>query len=133
VAFGEPSVKHAVIALGAINKAAAPGSEHSSFAEHRQAALIHYDKVLRLVREQLQSPSLDQRSLQTTLVACLLLGCFENALGGIKSMLPLFQSGANVLSSFHNDRRVRNLVSASTGSSGKHFHPYPSARRVYLI
>jgi hypothetical protein len=125
VAFEEEFAKHAMIALGAMNKAAEalPAAHEKTFSynnRHHETALKHQGKVIKLLRQQFESPCLDERNVQTILVACLLLGCFENAHGGVKAILPLFQSGVKVLSDFNENRREQNLVSTSTGLSSKH-------------
>jgi hypothetical protein len=130
VVFGEGFAEHAVIALGAINKAAEilPAAyEQSSFqspnlpygSKHHETALKHYGKVIALLRQQMENPYLDERIVQMTLIACLLLGCFENAHGGVKAIMLLFQSGVKILSDFKENRWERNLV--STRGSSKQF------------
>lgn len=134
--FQEDFARHAVIALGALNKAARTSpvaslplnsikTEKSSLKhgsrsyikEHHDNALKHYGKTLTLLQRQYDNLHLEQRSVQNTLVACLLLCSFENAQGGVKSVLRLTQAGVKIISEFEKDRQEHNLVSASIASS----------------
>jgi Fungal specific transcription factor domain len=104
----EPSIRHAVIAIGALDmaleEAAEPqsrlaalhiGDEGSKPVSHHQFALQQYAKAIKRMRETLSEPRKDMRN---TLIACLLFVCFETFLGNNEVALNETKSGFKLIS-----------------------------------
>lgn len=132
----EDFARHAVIALGAVNKAAEASqmlvlgrdssvceqsslrhSRCSTIKKHHEASLQHYGKAIALIQGQFSNPTLDARRIQNALVACTLFCSLETAYGGLEAAFHPLQSGVNLLLDFQEDRSKNGLVSASSGSS----------------
>ena len=94
----ESFIKHAVIALGALNKShdatTSPGEISGRALRagsiHYQAAFQQYGKSIQGIRKACEE---DRRSKRTILIACLLAICFEYYHGNIDLAINHIQNG----------------------------------------
>jgi hypothetical protein len=93
----EPSILNCTIAIAALDRACRDGSSklysRASEAHHRYA-LSQYSKALKGVREAI---SLGESSLRTTLIASLLIFCFENFHGDVRLALTNVRSAQELM------------------------------------
>jgi hypothetical protein len=99
VARHEPFVRHAIVAIGAINKAQmdpARSSKHQNemAALHRRFAFHEYNKSLKELKDIIVSVGLSARQ---ALLASLLSFCFENFLGNRPVAMYHAQAGHQIL------------------------------------
>ncbi len=102
----EPSIRHAVIAIGALDMALehAQGTKRPEYLElgdedkkvvsHHQFALQQYGKAIKRMQDNLSKPRQDMR---TILIACLLFVCFETFHGNNNSAVKQAQSGIKMI------------------------------------
>jgi hypothetical protein len=96
------SIRHGIVALGALFKSAKQSSSAHYRVDltqgtHRQFALEQYQKALQSLRESI--PGIHKGdSVRTTLISCLILSCFDNFLGNGGFALQHITSARNVLS-----------------------------------
>jgi hypothetical protein len=92
----ESSVRHAIIAIGALSKQKEsqlqPESKYTT--SDYEYALKQYSKALRGMKDAIAS---GQHDLRKALVACLLVFCFEGLLGNQVSAAAHAESGLNLL------------------------------------
>ena len=102
----EASIRHAVVALGALYKTlekaaeSPPGSPDNNYSgdtapNHYNFALQQYGKALTRLRESLQSN--ESRSQRTVLISIVLFTCFQSFLGDHKAAIFQIQSGLGLL------------------------------------
>jgi hypothetical protein len=99
----EPTIRHAVVALGALTKSVHE-SEHqpfgmimppsSSSVEHHEFALSQYNKAIINMRQTLSG---GKPPIRTALIACLLFVCFENFQGDCEAATKHLQCGLSLL------------------------------------
>lgn len=111
----EPFVKHAVVALGALDKTMDIAEEVEQdlgrtglpmvtlkrdgvnrVVEEHQFALLHYNKSIKLMRESTGGLD-DDYHLRNVLISCLLIVCFEIFHGNMHAALRQAQIGINLL------------------------------------
>jgi hypothetical protein len=98
----EPFIRHAVIALGALNKSVEVQIERSAFSlgrvhgdtAHYEAAYREYGKSIRGIRKACEE---QRRSKRTILIACLLAICFEYFHGNVASAMAHIRSGIKLI------------------------------------
>lgn len=105
----EPSIRHAVIAIGALDMALESGEispngkrpspppleeSRSKAVSHHQFALQQYAKAIKQMRDTLSEPRSDMRN---TLLACLLFVCFETFHANNHLALDEAQSGLKMV------------------------------------
>ncbi|PMD29927.1 hypothetical protein L207DRAFT_538384 [Hyaloscypha variabilis F] len=91
----EPSIRHAVIAIGALNLTAPlPGPESSVGTLKHNFAFRQYSKALCLLRRDVAGGMCD---LRTTLIACLLFYCFESFHGYHELAISQVYSGLKLI------------------------------------
>lgn len=93
----EPSILHCTVAIAALDRACRDGSSKLSSRaseSHHRYALAQYSKALRGVREAI---SLGKDSLRTTLIASLLIFCFENFHGDVRLALTNIRSAQELM------------------------------------
>ncbi|RDW78270.1 hypothetical protein BP5796_06122 [Coleophoma crateriformis] len=134
----EPSIRHAIIALGALNPASIGTSTDSSNAvkddrnpeaarlalaerhERQRYAIAEYMKSIRIMRKTLDA---GERNIRSMLIACLLFTCFESMCNNHDSALGQVQGGFKMLddwyfsqgSSKNNDLSAFGIRSPSPG------------------
>jgi Fungal specific transcription factor domain len=87
----EHFIKHAIIALGALNKSHdVTGRALVAGSVHYQVALQHYGKSIQGIRKACQE---ERKSRRTILIACLLAICFEYYHGNIDLAVAHVQNG----------------------------------------
>jgi hypothetical protein len=89
----EPCILHCTVAIAALDKACRDRSSTTSEAHHRYA-LCQYSKALKGVREAI-SRRFD--SLRTSLIASLLIFCFENFHGDMRLALKNIQNAVELM------------------------------------
>ncbi|KAI8633058.1 hypothetical protein F5Y19DRAFT_286765 [Xylariaceae sp. FL1651] len=115
----EDSIKHAVVALGALYKTlekmseSPPGSpsdvDHSDNANrHWEVAFKHYSLAINAVVSS-NSFSYDQAKSSTSLMASVLLACFDSFMGDHKQAIRQIQSGLALLENLRVERRQASL------------------------
>jgi len=97
------SIRHGLVALGALSKSAKRSSSNHYRVDlpqgtHRELALEQYQKALSGLRESIGGIGRG-RPVRTTLVSCLILSCFENFLGNAGFSLQHVTWARHVLSS----------------------------------
>jgi len=105
----EPSIRHAVIAIGALDMAFECGEisqngttptspqmdeRRSNAVSHHQFALQQYAKAIKQMRDTLSEP---RRDMRNTLIACLLFVCFETFHANNHLALDEAQSGLKMV------------------------------------
>ncbi|KAI1332027.1 hypothetical protein F5Y16DRAFT_358350 [Xylariaceae sp. FL0255] len=112
------SIKHAVVALGALYKTlekmseSPPGSpsdmlDHVDNANrHWEVAYKHYSLAIRAL---VSSTSDDQVGQRTSLMASVLLACFDSFIGDHKQAIVQIQSGLSLLETLRAERRRAKL------------------------
>jgi len=104
----KPSLRHAVIALGALHEDFSRGrlvpSSPSAADQNPQFALNQYAKAIRALR---RSISTGKEEPLTALMSCLLFVCFDSLRGWFESAMVHLQSGLMIL---------RDLRMSSTGN-----------------
>jgi hypothetical protein len=105
----EPSIRHAVIAIGALdmafesgeiaqnsNRPASPQTDETrgQIASHHRFALQQYAKAIKQMRDTLSEP---RRDMRNTLIACLLFVCFETFHANNHLALDEAQSGLKMV------------------------------------
>ena len=110
----EASIRHAVVALGALYKTqdqfteSPPGSPEphppvDPVSDHYRFALQQYGKSLGRLREALESQEI--RSRRTILMSVVLFTCFQSFTGDHKSAITQIQHGLRLLEERADDRR----------------------------
>ncbi|KAI1354973.1 hypothetical protein F5Y01DRAFT_221237 [Xylaria sp. FL0043] len=113
----EDSIRHAVVALGALYKTlekmseSPPGSpseiDHLDNANrHWEVAFKHYSLAIRAV---VSSGSHDQAKKRMSLMASVLLACFDSFIGHHKQAILQIQSGLALLENLRAERRQASL------------------------
>jgi hypothetical protein len=113
----EDSIRHAVVALGALYKTlekmseSPPGSpsdaDHSDNADqHWEVAFKHYSLAIRAV---VSSGSNDQAKQRMSLMASVLLACFDSFIGHHRQAIRQIQSGLALLETLRVERRRASL------------------------
>lgn len=110
----EEAIRHSVVALGALYKTlekmteSPPGSPSDNFdpADHARAhwevAFRNYDSAMKAIRSQMSS---DQSTQRTSLMATVLLACFDSFIGDHKQAIVQIQTGLKLLEQLRSERR----------------------------
>jgi hypothetical protein len=104
----EPSVRHAVVALGALYKTletsseSPPGSPHAhheaeTVRDHYNFALAQQNKAIKRLRESIDMEKNVAQSRRTTLISNVLHICFQSFIGDHKAAIVHVQSGLRIL------------------------------------
>ncbi|GAP84190.1 putative C6 zinc finger domain-containing protein [Rosellinia necatrix] len=119
----EDSIRHAVVALGALYKTlekmseSPPGSpsgpsgpsgtsQLDNAQRHQEVAFKHYSLAIKAV---VNSGSHDQAKKRMSLMASVLLACFDSFIGDHKQAIQQIQSGLRLLETLRDERRRANL------------------------
>ncbi|KAI0913324.1 hypothetical protein F4823DRAFT_62827 [Ustulina deusta] len=113
----EDSIRHAVVALGALYKTlekmseSPPGSpsetdQLDNANRHWEIAFKHYSLAIRAV---VSSAFHDQAKKRTSLMASVLLACFDSFIGDHKQAIRQIQSGLALLETLRAERRQASL------------------------
>ncbi|KAI0198989.1 hypothetical protein F4808DRAFT_462182 [Astrocystis sublimbata] len=113
----EEAIRHAVVALGALYKTlekiseSPPGSpseiDHSDNAnQHWEVAFKHYSLAIRAI---VTSASYDQSKKRMSLMASVLLACFDSFVGDHRQAISQIQSGLALLETLRAERRQASL------------------------
>lgn len=120
--YDEPFVKHAVIALAALNKTIQAariitGGKSFDFREggldsHHKFALQHYSNAVQRMNEALSSGA----NIRTAIIGCLLIVCFETLHGNIELSLSHLRSGLILFQEWisqnqHPQKRLTGITS----------------------
>ena len=123
VCHEEPFARHAVVAIGALNKTLEIHHENSTYAGqtratmssaqyHHAFALQQYGKSLQLIRQSCQED--EETLLRNTLISSLLTTCFESYIGNQENALTQAQAGVDVLAEYNardqSNRRCSGAV-----------------------
>jgi hypothetical protein len=108
--MSEPSIRHAVVALGALDKTAERLEVFGTSAEsskdpalHHQNALKQYTIAIKYMRA---AASNSQQDLRTKLLTCLVIFCFE-AWDGLKELaVQQIQTGLNLIQNWREEHMV---------------------------
>jgi len=118
----EPFIKHAVIALAALNKTihsarTIKGGRSFDFREgaldsHHKFALQHYSNAVRRMNDALSSGA----NIRTAIIGCLLIVCFETLHGNIELSLSHLRSGLILFQEWnsrhqHPQKRLTGIAS----------------------
>jgi hypothetical protein len=110
----EEAIRHSVVALGALYKTlekmteSPPGSPSDNFDPvdharlHWEVAFRNYDSALKAIRNQTSTDSSTQR---TSLMATVLLACFDSFIGDHKQAIRQIQTGLGLLEQLRAERR----------------------------
>ncbi|KAK9777886.1 hypothetical protein SCAR479_05569 [Seiridium cardinale] len=110
----EEAIRHSVVALGALYKTlekmteSPPTSPTDSFDPtdharmHWEVAFRNYDSAMKAIRSQTSS---DQSSQRTSLMATVLLACFDSFIGDHKQAIVQIQTGLRLLEQLRAERR----------------------------
>lgn len=110
----EEAIRHSVVALGALYKTlekmteSPPSSPSENYrpvdhaAQHWQVAFHHYSLALKVMYA---STSQDQATQRTSLMATVLLACFDSFIGDHKQAIVQIQAGLRLLEKLRAERR----------------------------
>ena len=90
----EPTIRHAVIAIGALNLESKFSFKYQFRDSRREFAFAEYSKSIAQMRRAIVSGKQD---LRTTLIACLLFACFETFNGFLDSAISQVYSGIRMI------------------------------------
>jgi hypothetical protein len=110
----EASIRHAVVALGALYKTlekaseSPPGSPESNYSidtapNHYNFALVQYGKAITRLRESLQNN--ETRSQRTILISIVLFTCFQSFTGDHRAAISQIQSGLRLLDEWRHEAK----------------------------
>lgn len=117
------SIRHGLVALGALSKSAkrSPSNHYRvdlTQGTHREIALEQYQKALQSLRESI--PGIDQGNpVRTTLVSCLILSCFENFLGNAGFSLQHITWARHVLTASETSRATSSTSTTNVVGEGE--------------
>jgi hypothetical protein len=117
------SIRHGLVALGALSKSAkrSPSNHYRvdlTQGTHREIALEQYQKALQSLRESI--PGIDQGNpVRTTLVSCLILSCFENFLGNVGFSLQHITWARHVLTASETSRATSSTSTTNVVGEGE--------------
>ncbi|PVI00495.1 hypothetical protein DM02DRAFT_614255 [Periconia macrospinosa] len=101
----EPSIRHALIALGYFNKATTGSLKHARLSDERHETLFfHYNKAVRSLIERMKQISFDP---EIGLVTCILFVCIEFLRGDFITAFTHLQNGLKMISEWHLRRPGR--------------------------
>ncbi len=110
----EASIRHAVVALGALYKTLEKASEsppgspddntYDTAPNHYNFALCQYGKALKRLRESLQNN--ETRSQRTVLISIVLFTCFESFTGDHKAAISQIQHGLGLLEEHRQESKL---------------------------
>ncbi|KAE9380951.1 hypothetical protein N431DRAFT_433139 [Stipitochalara longipes BDJ] len=98
----EPSIRHAVIALGALDLNKSTGQK-----SHHEFALRQYSKAIKHMERSL---SLGTRDIRSALILCLLTICFETWNGDAQSALAQVRLGLRLIQEWQKERSWPELL-----------------------
>jgi len=110
----EASIRHAVVALGALYKtleksAESPPGSPTAEQDPADTAWRHWEMAVRqysrACQELMQANSADTRSNRTRLMASVLLACFDSFIGDHKQAIVQIQTGLGLLEQLRAERR----------------------------
>jgi Fungal specific transcription factor domain/Fungal Zn(2)-Cys(6) binuclear cluster domain len=97
----ESPLRHAIIALGALNIASSPRRHKGPVSSNRQFAFREYSKAVSQVRQKVASWKVgergSERDLRTTLISCLLFTCFETFNGCSDAAIAQIYAGVRII------------------------------------
>ncbi|KAF8849596.1 hypothetical protein BDZ45DRAFT_697416 [Acephala macrosclerotiorum] len=105
VAYSEPAVYHAIIAIAALDHDDASDS-HALGPEEQVSSLLHYNKAIHFVIHQIQD---EGNSQLVILITCLLFICLEFKRGDNDVALKHLQSGLSILHTQHRNHEASEL------------------------
>jgi hypothetical protein len=105
VAYSEPPIQHAMIALGALYEHCNDNEGYPSVMQQRYA-LIQYNKAIRALKS---CKVEDPRTLEITLLTCVLFVCLELLGGNPEQALNHLQNGLGILC---NSRKAKENPSS---------------------
>ncbi|ORY14341.1 hypothetical protein BCR34DRAFT_239211 [Clohesyomyces aquaticus] len=105
IAQTEPAVRHALIALGYLNKCETGSLKHTLMSSHQHKTLLfHYNKSVRHLVDRMADPSFPPG---IGLVACLLFVCIEFMRANAYTAMIHMRNGFKIISEFHQRHRIR--------------------------
>ncbi|CAI6334575.1 unnamed protein product [Periconia digitata] len=105
MAQSEPSVRHALMALGYFNKATTGSLKNARLSDERHETLFyHYNKSVRSLIERMKQISFDP---EVGLVTCVLFVCIEFLRGDFITAFTHLQNGLKMIKEWHYRRTCR--------------------------
>lgn len=102
MAQSEPSIRHALIALGYFNKVTTGSLKHARLNDERHETLFfHYNKSVRSLIERMKQASFVP---EVGLVTCILFVCIEFLRGDFITAFTHLQNGLKMISEWHQRR-----------------------------
>ncbi|KAH7083810.1 hypothetical protein FB567DRAFT_446714 [Paraphoma chrysanthemicola] len=118
MAHSEPSVRHALIALGYLHSTETGSMRHarSRFAGHHESKtlLFHYNKAVRSLVDRISETSY---SPEVGLVTCLLFVCMEYLRGNYHTAFQHLTNGYKVISEYQKKQQLSRRTLSSTQNS----------------
>ncbi|CZR50250.1 uncharacterized protein PAC_00122 [Phialocephala subalpina] len=105
VAYSEPAVFHATIAIAALDHYDASNPDTLG-SEQQVSFLLHYNKAIQFVKHQIQNEGSSQLVI---LLTCLLFICLEFKRGNTDVALKHLQNGLSILHSQHRNHEPSEL------------------------
>jgi hypothetical protein len=100
ISYSEPPVQHAMVALGSLYEYCSGNEEYPTVIQQRYA-LIQYNKAIKALK---YCKVDDPKTLEITLLTCLLFVCLELLGGNPEQALNHLQNGLGIL---RNSRRAK--------------------------
>lgn len=117
VSHHEPFVRHVIAAMAAFDKSlqnaasTCPDTDPQDLSRlHREIAILEYSKALKAMRNVISEKS----DLRNTVIACLLVFCFENLLGSRHSALSQAHKGHLFLQCWIKDKDPHSSLAISS-------------------
>ncbi|KAJ4323672.1 hypothetical protein N0V94_001731 [Neodidymelliopsis sp. IMI 364377] len=119
MAYSEPAVRHAVIALGYLNKMESGSLKHArsefQVVHGSKTLLFHYNKAVRCLVDRMAEASYLP---EIGLVTCLLFVCIEYLRANYHTAFTHMTNGLRVISDWQRQRRVDTPFEDSSPSTG---------------
>lgn len=111
VAQYEPSIWHAVVAVGFLDASVRLGHRFDDGNPHVNAAIIHYSKSMRALNERL-APAVSTQCKDVILLSCILFAVFECLQNHYQSALRHITGGTKLLMEWESEARLREQEGA---------------------
>jgi hypothetical protein len=103
----ETPLRHAVIALGALDTTSTTRRPKATVSPDRKFAFSEYGKAVSQIRQMVASWKLggvcSERELRTTLISCLLFTCFETLNGCADAAIMQIQGGVRIIEEWQGE------------------------------
>jgi hypothetical protein len=116
----EPSIRYAIAALGALQKASEAGPKILQYDDHWSKPNHHQQNALKMYSQAIahmkKDASLENQDLRMTLLNCLVILCFEACTGNQELALRQMQTGISLIQEWNADATNTDRKSSTSTS-----------------